>query len=67
MPLATTKTNDPGLNTSQSDYYQSAAIITSVSEIISGSDLFHLKGTRYLTAARAAPVQLFLKNLSILC
>lgn len=67
MPLATTKTHDFGINNSQTEYYLSAAVLTSASEYISSSDLFRLKGGIYLTAVRAAPVQLFLKNLSILC
>jgi hypothetical protein len=67
LPLATTKVYDFGINTSQTDYYQSEAILISVSGFSSTSDQFHLKGTLYLTAARAAPIQLFLLNLSILC
>lgn len=67
IPLATTNVHDFGINTSQTDYYQSEGILTSVSEFLSDSDLFHIKGTLYLTAARAAPIPLFLLNLSILC
>jgi hypothetical protein len=67
IPLATTDFHDFGINTNKTYYNQSEAIMIYVSGFLSDSDQVHLKGALYLTAARAAPVQLFLLNLSILC